>query len=174
MKKEEKIYVDKEGYQKLLNGIEEIKEKIIQNNLGRKEAFDAGAGDGWDSPEFEEIERQDRLLSAELQRRYEDLARIVIVEKHADENLIDIGDIVQIKLAITDEDCDDLIFKLVGTVNGYNSDFQEVSVNSPLGAAVYKKTIGDKVSYSVGDRAFNVTILGKVDISLKDDINIKR
>ena len=52
-----RIYLDQEGLKDLEKEIELLKQKLAEVNKGRKEAFDAGAGDGWDSPEFEEIER---------------------------------------------------------------------------------------------------------------------
>ena len=56
MENMEPIYLDQDGYNEYLKKIEELKKAIQANKMGRKEAFDAGAGDGWDSPEFEEIE----------------------------------------------------------------------------------------------------------------------
>lgn len=94
MKIEKPIYLDQDGYNEFLKGIEKIKEDLRRNDMGRKEAFDAGAGDGWDSPEFEEIERNNTRLVGELQRRYNELQRIVIIEKHNDSDTIDIGDII--------------------------------------------------------------------------------
>ena len=55
-KRLEPIYVDQNGYNEILKEIEVLKKKLNENNLGRRAAYDAGAGDGWDSPEFEEIE----------------------------------------------------------------------------------------------------------------------
>lgn len=163
------LFVDKEGYQKLLDSIEELKKRIAENNSGRKDAFDASAGDGWDSPEFEEIERQDHLLTSELQRRYEELQRVVIIEKHNNDDIIDIGDVLRVEMAIGNEEFEDMVFKLVGTSGDFNADIQEISINSPLGNSVYKKQIGDQTSYSVGSRIFNVIIKEKIDLTEEQD-----
>ena len=112
-KNENVLYMSEQGYQELLSEIEDIKKRIVENNKGRKAAFDAGAGDGWDSPEFEEIERVDNLLAGELRLKQEQLQRVVIVEKHNDMDSIDIGDIVNSNLIYAPDDIEEFDFKLV-------------------------------------------------------------
>ena len=141
--------------------------------MGRKEAFDAGAGDGWDSPEFEEIERNNTRLVGELQRRYSELQRIVIMEKHKDSDTIDIGDIILANMIFSPDDTEEITFKLVATSGSFGGKMQEVSINSPLGAAVYKKQIGDTCSYSVNNRNFSVYLKQKLDFT-KEDTPIKK
>lgn len=173
MKKEEKIYLDQDGYNEMLNQIENIKEELRINDMGRKEAFDAGAGDGWDSPEFEEIERQTMRLSGELQRLYNELQKVVIIEKHNDENIIDIGDTIVADFIYSPDDIEEMIFKLVATSGNFNKEIQEVSINSPLGAATYKKQIGDTCTYSVEDKNFSVYLKQKLNLE-KEDTSQKR
>ena len=156
-----------------LKEIEKIKEDLRKNDMGRKEAFDAGAGDGWDSPEFEEIERNNTRLVGELQRRYSELQRIVIMEKHKDSDTIDIGDIILANMIFSPDDTEEITFKLVATSGSFGGKMQEVSINSPLGAAVYKKQIGDTCSYSVNNRNFSVYLKQKLDFT-KEDTPIKK
>ena len=165
MKIEEPIYLDQDGYNEFLKEIEKIKEDLRKNDMGRKEAFDAGAGDGWDSPEFEEIERNNTRLVGELQRRYSELQRIVIMEKHKDSDTIDIGDIILANMIFSPDDTEEITFKLVATSGSFGGKMQEVSINSPLGAAVYKKQIGDTCSYSVNNRNFSVYLKQKLDFT---------
>lgn len=157
-KNEEPIYLSKEGYEEFLQSIEEIKERIKENDLGRNAAFDAGAGDGWDSPEFEEIERTSIRLNNELNAKYEEKKRIVILEKHNEEDTVDIGDILSV-----DMNGEELIFKLVGGEGDIFAELQEISINSPIGMAVYKKKIGDVCEYNVDSRKFIVTINKKLN-----------
>ena len=138
--------------------IEQIKTAIQENNMGRKEAFEAGAGDGWDSPEFEEIERINMMLVGELRRMYEILNRIVIIEKHNDQEIVDIGDVIVADMILSPDDMEEMTFKLVGASGDFNAEIQEISINSPLGNAVYKKKIGDTCSYSVNNRNFLVLL----------------
>lgn len=176
MEKDEKIYLDKKGYEKYLKGIEALKAKLAEVNAGRRDAFDAGAGDGWDSPEFEEIERQERMVMGELQHRYEELTRIVIVEKHNEDEIIDIGDTLVTDMIYSADDSEELIFTLVGTDGNMHSEIQEVSINSPLGKSVYKKKIGDTCTYSVNGRQFSVLLKDKIDLEedKEMDKNVKK
>ena len=155
------LYMSEQGYQELLNEIEDIKKRIVENNKGRKAAFDAGAGDGWDSPEFEEIERVDNLLTGELRLKQEQLQRVVIVEKHYDIDSIDIGDIVNSNLIYAPDDVEEFDFKLVAYKGNTRSNITEVSINSPLGKAVYQKKVGETVSYSVNGNEIFVEIKSK-------------
>lgn len=137
MENMEPIYLDQDGYNEYLKNIEKLKKAIQENNMGRKEAFDAGAGDGWDSPEFEEIERINMRLSGELRNMYESLNRIVIIEKHNDQEIVDIGDVIVADMIFSPDDMEEMTFKLVGASGDFNAEIQEISINSPLGNISY-------------------------------------
>lgn len=156
MKNDSKIYVDKKGYEAILKSIEDLKEELVQAGTGRREAFDAGAGDGWDSPEFEEIERTERLIAGRIKQKYEELSRVVIVEKNDQNNdQIDIGDIVTIDMSMDKKSYNEMTFLLVGGAGDIFAEVPEVSLNSPLGKSVYHKKVGDEVSYTVsGETSF--------------------
>ena len=173
MKNMEPIYLDQSGYDEYLQEIEELEKAIEENNKGRREAFDAGAGDGWDSPEFEEIERTNMRLSGKLRDMREALSRIVIIEKHNDQETVDIGDTVLADMVYAPDDKEEITFKLVGSDGNISSEVQEVSINSPLGSAVYKKKIGDTCSYSVNDRNFSVFLKQKLDLTKKSKDPVK-
>lgn len=162
-KDEQPIYMDKEGYAEFLKSIEDLKDKIVKNDMDRSAAFNAGAGDGWDSPEYEEIERISRGLNLELQEKYEMQSRIVLVEKNEDENLIGIGDVLS-----ADINNKEMIFKLVGGVASFSAEIREVTINSPIGKAVYKKKVGDICEYDVNGKKFTLVINKKIDLT-KDD-----
>lgn len=174
MNEKEPIYLDQKGYEEFLKEIESIKASIRQNNLGRREAFNSGAGDGWDSPEFEEIERTSLRLAGELSRKLEDLDRIIIVEKSNDSDVIDIGDIFTADISTCPEDVREMTLKLVGSNGQLGGKIKEVSINSPIGAATYKKRVGDTCSYSVGDRDFSVFIKEKLDLQKEEDGPVKK
>lgn len=168
---ETKIYLDSKGYENLLHDIERLKNKLHENNMGRKDAFDAGAGDGWDSPEFEEIERRERVILAELQRCYDELSRVVIVERQNDFDIVDIGDTIKVDMYFSADDFEEEIFKLVGGAPNFDlsAEIREVSINSPLGNSIYKKKIGDNCSYSVNNRQFTVIIKEKLNLSKQQE-----
>lgn len=155
------VYLDQEGLEQLQVDIARLQEELNKVNAGRREAFDAGAGDGWDSPEFEEIERQERIILGQLNERYSMLARVVIVEKHNNEEIIDIGDVVSVEIIFGDDDIEEITFKLVGGNANFDSEIKEISINSPLGAAVHMKKIGENSSYAVNKNVFNIFIKSK-------------
>lgn len=173
---ENKIYLDQQGYNNLLKNIEILKERIQENNIGRKNAFDASAGDGWDSPEFEEIERKERMLLGELKKCYDELSRAVIVERHDETDIIDVGDTVRVDLYFSEDDFEEQLFKLVGGTPNFDlsEEIQEVSINSPMGSSVYKKKVGEQSSYSVNNRQFTVFIKEKLNLSKQQDSLTKK
>ncbi len=163
--KSEKIYLDQEGYEKYLENIESVKKQLNDLNAGRKEAFDAGAGDGWDTPEFEEIERQEAVLMGNLKKLYEDLSKIVIIEKHNNQELIDINDTVIVDLIFSKDDVEEMTIKLVSALGLSDGNFaREVSINSPLGKAIFGKSVGDNSSYKVNDNVIKVLIKQKLEL----------
>ena len=167
IKNETPIYLDQEGYTKLLTSIEELKLRLNENNKGRKAAFDAGAGDGWDSPELEEIERNEAMIMGELQRRYDELSRVVIIEKKENSETVEIGDTIKLHTIFSEDKFEEKLFKIVGGMPNFNLDveIQEISINSPIGKAIYQKQIGETCKYSVNNRQFKVLIKEKIDLS---------
>ncbi len=161
----EPIYMDKDGYNEYLKKIEILKQEIKNNNMGRKAAFDAGAGDGWDSPEFEEIERTNTRLNGELRNMYELLQRIIIIQKHNNQDIIDIGDIILADMFFSEDDIEEIAFKLVGANGNFDDQIQEISINSPLGNAVYKKKIGDTCNYNVNNNTISILLKKKLNLT---------
>lgn len=163
-KKEKIIYMDQKGYQMYLNEIEDLKLKLSEINKGRRDAFDAGAGDGWDSPEFEEIERNSRMIEGEINRRMASLSFIEIVESMSQEDLIDLNDIVKLNIIFAENDTEEMIVKLVGNISKKFEEegITEISVNSPLGSAIYGKKVGEMTPYTVNANTFNVEIMEKM------------
>ena len=162
--KEKKIYVDQAGYEQLLKNIEVLKEKIRQNNLEKGEAYSGAVGDGWhDNFAFDEANRQERMLLGQLQEYYDQLSKIVIIEQSQDDiSKIDIGDIVSVNIILSSREAEPMQFKLVATLGAtLDQEIPEVTINSPMGKAVYGKTVGAETSYKVGERNFKVQIIGK-------------
>lgn len=143
----EKIYLDQAGYEKFLAEIETLKQQLQSIDKGRKDAFDAGAGDGWDSPEFEAIERNSHMISSEINRRMMQLQYIEIVERKEASNLVDLNDVLRLNMIFDEDDQGEMIVRLVGSASVQEKDgIREVSINSPLGASIYGKQLVKKRS----------------------------
>ena len=155
------LYMSKDGYQKLLGEIREIEKQINANNKERKGAFECRSRDGLDSAEFNEVERINNLLNAELRLKSEQLRRAIIVEKNADKEAIDIDDTVNCYLINSQNDKEEFTFKLVSYRGKNKGAIQEVSISSPLGKAVYKKNIGETIPYIADGNRLAVEIISK-------------
>ncbi len=161
----EKIYIDSEGYKSLLAEIEELNRKLALNGVEKGEAYSGSAGDGWhDNFAFDEANMQERIILGQLRDLYDKKNRVVIIDKQEEEDIIDFNDIVTVNMIFGPDDSEEVQFKLVGYLgsNGDNLDIDKVSINSPLGKAVYHKRVGDRTNYKVGNNNFTVDILSRV------------
>lgn len=172
---EEKIYLDQAGYEQYLKDIEDLKQKIANNGRQKSSAYESGVGDGWhDNFEFEEAKREELKLMGLLEQKLNGLNRIVIVEKTEENSLIDINDYVTVITSSKGTNSNEMFFKLIASgMPNFGAEIFEISINSPLGKAVYQKKVGDKASYTVNDTTFDVTIIKKSK-TLEENATIKR
>ena len=143
----DKIYLDQEGYQNYLKEIDEIREKIRKNSCDISEfASDDAYGDGWhDNFAYEQAVQKENSLLYELYKKLQGLNKIIIINRKLSNDKVEIGSIVTVKI---DEEVEK--YKLVGnTVSNFNSDILEITLNSPLGKAIYQKKINDSFLYMV-------------------------
>ena len=162
--KEKKLYLDKNGYNEYLKSIEELYDKLKENSKSKTSSYDSAVGDGWhDNFDFEEAKRIEVSLVMQINNKNEELKNIVIVENNnSDDSIVNINDIVELKF-IFDEEEEFEKFKLAGGCNPkeYN-DYREITLNSPIGKAIYKQKLGSIIEYSVSSKKFKVQILRKV------------
>ncbi len=152
-----KIYLDKLGYENYLKSLEDIKKEIDENaKLMSLYVSDDAYGDGWhDNFAYEETMRKEAELFQKYNKKKSMLKDIVIVDKKSNGTVS-----LNMKVGLLFID-DDLVeeYILTGDINS-NIDDNSITLNSPLGSAIYGKKVGDKVSYKVGDDTYNVEILG--------------
>ena len=156
----DKIYLDEEGYQNYLKEIEEIREKIRKNNVDISEFMsDDAYGDGWhDNFAYEQAIKKESSLLFELANKKKGLSKIEIITNKKCSNKVEIGSVVTIKI---DDELEK--YKLIGnTVSDLTQEIPNITLNSPLGKAIYNKKSGDFFSYSVDE----LVIDGKI-ISIK-------
>ena len=154
-----KIYLDKLGYENYLKSLEDIKKEIDENaKLMSLYVSDDAYGDGWhDNFAYEETMRKEAELFQKYNKKKSMLKDIVIVDKESN-GTVSLNTKVEL-LFIEDDTIEEYI--LTGDINS-NIDDNSITINSPLGSAIYGKKVGDKVSYKVGDNTYNVEILGIV------------
>lgn len=165
----EEILVDKNGYNQFLEELEKMKQQSLLNSSNGSEAYQSAIGDGWhDNFAFEETMRQGRSITARIENLLKTKQYLKIIEIEPKGNdLINIGDILKVKIYYSDDDVEDAIIKLTGnfipTIENEN-DIQEITLNSPLGKALYLKNIQDNnIHYYVNNNKIKITIIEKVD-----------
>lgn len=168
---EEKIKLNKQGYEDCLKAIAE-KERQLADLRMYKGTDAIFQGDNWhDNPTLYQAELQERGLMLEIAEMKQKLQNVEIVENLGDEELIDIGDVVKIDMIFSEDDREEEIFKLVATTPElrFDAEIKEVSINSPIGNAMYHKKVGEIATYKVQDRTFTIQIKEKVVLRLDQE-----
>ena len=85
------------------------------------------------------------------------------VSVHSDD-IIDIGDILKIKVIYDIDDIEEYTIKLTGKyMIDNNAKIKEVSLNSPIGRSIYLKNINDNdTHYYVNDKKISIKIINKI------------
>ena len=126
---------------------EAVKQKAIAFQNDTNSWHDNAAYDAALERENESIEEINRLIDIKM--------TVEVISKHNLPNQIDIGDTVTV--GMDDDDIFDV--KLTGKFLA-NSKDGEVTLNSPIGAAIFKKQINDTVSYNAhGQNKCTIKIL---------------
>lgn len=173
MDKEKKpIYLDQEGFEDLKRSIDALLTKIKENSVDRKECLESGTG--WGLPELEAIDRKTAMLNSELSKKYDELQRVIVVEKHNDKDIIDINDIVAVNIEYSEDEVEDLTLKLVANNGDIFKELPEVSINCPLGSSIYKKKVGDTCYYSVNGEKVTVRIDEKLDLEKNSTLSLRK
>ena len=153
----DKIYLDEKGYYDYLDEIETLKEQLVNMKAARFGLKSIYTDPDSLSEALEEHKRQEIRLSEKIAARKSDLKRIVIVARDlGSSEVIDINDTVNVLL-----DGDEMTFTLVTGTPDFDAEIPKITVNSPLGKAVYLKEVGYIGSYTVGNRTNNVEIVSK-------------
>ena len=136
-----KIYLDKLGYENYLKSLEDIKKEIDENaKLMSLYVSDDAYGDGWhDNFAYEETMRKEAELFQKYNKKKSMLKDIVIVDKKSN-GTVSLNMKVEL-LFIDDETVEEYI--ITGDINS-NIDDNSITINSPLGSAIYGKKVGDK------------------------------
>ena len=161
---EDRIYLTLDGYKQYCEEIEKIEAEILENTKFKVEAIREAPGDGWhDNFAYEDACRTETMLQKRLEQMLIQKKKIEIIESTTfDQDLVNIGDIIQLEFKYNDGDTEVEEVRLTGNWKvSSNDSIQEVSLNSPLGRAIYLQKIGSMVNYSVNDQKIFIQILSK-------------
>ena len=154
-----KIYLDEKGYQEYLQEIDNIKEKIRKNSCDISEyQSDDAYGDGWhDNFAYEQAIIKERSLMYELDDKVKNLDKIEIIKRNKSNDIADINTIVEIRFNEEDETEKFLISG--SSSSDINKEIPVITLNSPLGKAIYKKKKDDTFTYEVDNIKTNGRII---------------
>ena len=161
----DEILVDENGYKQYLDVLEKLKQKSLLNASVGSEACSDAVGDGWhDNFAFEETMRESRAIAARIDKMLNEKKHLKIVEPiELGDEFINIGDSFQVKLKY---DIDDVEIEQLTLTGKYkpNTDLiiKEISLNSPIGKAVYKQKVNSTISYYANGNKIEITILNKI------------
>ena len=158
------ILVDKNGYKQYYEELKKLKElSLTIASIGSSSYADA-VGDGWhDNFAFEESMRESRKIAVRIDKMLEDEKYLKIVDKkRLSSDIIDIGDILTIKVIYSIDDIEEYTIKLTGEyIPDSNAKIKEISLNSPIGRSIYQKNINDNIYYYINDKKINIQIIKK-------------
>lgn len=158
------ILVDKEGYNQFFEKLENLKESSTSNANTLSKSFNDYVGDGWhDNPVYEEAMRKSRMIDDDIQKMLDQQKYLKVVEDDYNDNLVNINDIVEIEYIYSKDDKETEIIKLTGKyIPNTDLEIKEITLNSPIGKAMYKKKIGEECSYNVGNNDIKLKIIKRI------------
>ena len=159
------ILVDTDGFNQYYEELNRLKDISLSIASIGSESYADAVGDGWnDNFAFEDTMRESRKIASRINKMLEDEKYLKIVDKKSNsDDIIDIGDILKIKVIYDIDDIEEYTIKLTGKyMIDNNVKIKEVSLNSPIGRSIYLKNINDDIGYYVNDKKISIKIINKI------------
>lgn len=159
------ILVDTEGFNQYYEELNRLKDLSLSIASIGSESYADAVGDGWhDNFAFEDTMRESRKIASRINKMLEDEKYLKIVDKKSNsDDIIDIGDILKIKVIYDIDDIEEYTIKLTGKyMIDNNAKIKEISLNSPIGRSIYLKNINDDIGYYVNDKKISIKIINKI------------
>ena len=158
------LLVDKNGYEQFFEEFDKLKMSLTSNAAHGSEVYADAVGDGWhDNFDYEEAMRQEKMIQTKIMEmtKQKDLLKVIDAIPYSDDYVC-LDDKIEVAIKYSEDDEDIEIIKLTGKFRP-DDDLNEVTLNSPIGKAIYKQAIGSNVIYEVNNKIITVTILRKVN-----------
>lgn len=159
------VLVDTEGFNQYYEELNRLKDLSLSIASIGSESYADAVGDGWhDNFAFEDTMRESRKIASRINKMLEDEKYLKIVDrKRTSDDIIDIGDILKIKVIYDIDDIEEYTVKLTGKyMIDNNAKIKEISLNSPIGRSIYLKNINDDIGYYVNDKKISIKIINKI------------
>lgn len=168
MKKENKevLVLSEEECLKLEKELEKLS---ITLNTYRSKRSNGNSEREWYIVEDGDYGVEEKIIIAEIDKLKRILNSAVRVkDEEKVHNNVNLGDVVELNLIFDEDDQERMVVRL-GTVRKNNSegDFETISVESPLGKAIYKQEVGNTVPYPVNGNMFQAEILNIINKDVK-------
>lgn len=157
------ILVNIEGYNQFFDEFEKLNNSLTSNAAHGSEVYADAVGDGWhDNFAYEDAMRKEKMIQSKINEMILQKDKLKLVEDgDYDENVVCINDIIEVSIIYDDDDSELEIIKLTGKYLP-NEQKNEVTLNSPIGKALYRKKVGSTNSYKVNNKELKVYIIRKV------------
>lgn len=150
------IYLDKLGYEQYLLQLQQAEDYLVEIRKYKGEVA-IFQGDAWhDNPTLYQTEMNERIAIKSVADLKEGLRNIILVERKKNADNVAIGDIITI-IFQSSEQSNQRTFKLIAA--SPTNIGEEVSINSPLGKAIWGRNIGECVEYIVRNDKIQVKII---------------
>lgn len=160
------VLVDIDGFNQYYEELNRLKDISLSIASIGSESYADAVGDGWhDNFAFEDTMRESRKIASRINKMLEDEKYLKIVDKRStSDDIIDIGDILEIKVIYDIDDIEEYTIKLTGKYMIDNdAKIKEVSLNSPIGRSIYLKNINDNdIGYYVNDKKISIKIIRRI------------
>lgn len=160
----QEILVDINGYNQFFQELDRLQEISRQNSALGSEVYQNAVGDGWhDNFAFEESMRESRMIAKRIDDLLEKKEKLQIInDLDKKVELVNLGDTVDVEIRYSDDDIEREIITLTGNyIPNTNNKLNEITLNSPIGKAIFKAKIGTSVSYYVEDNEIFITLISK-------------
>lgn len=163
----EEILVDEFGYKQFFDELEKLKQLSMFNASVGSEAYNDAVGDGWhDNFAFEETMRESRAIATRIDKmlQTQKFLKVISTEQYYND-LINIGDVLKLEIKYDFDDSEITIIRLTGKyLPDTNANIQEISLNSPIGRAIYMKNIYDEnIYYMINNKKIEIKVIEKLE-----------
>lgn len=158
------ILVDKKGLKQYYDELDRLNTLYLSSSNSASTSYASAVGDGWhDNFDFEESIRELRKIKTRINNMKEEEPYLKLVpNEKLNSNIININDIIKIRLIYAKDDYEDLTIKLTDNyLPTKNDNYEEITLNSIMGKTIYKKDIKDNIYYTVNDNKIVIQILEK-------------
>ncbi len=150
-------YLSSDEKIKLDQRLEELRRQKVE--VQGRITVAAGLGDLSENAEYHFAKEENRKIEKEISDLEKKLGQVVVAgEDEVPDDMVFLGSTVRVK------DCDDgeeMLVRIVGEagVPDADSDVQDVSASSPMGDALVKSRVGDKVEVKVPRGAMKLEVM---------------